>query len=82
MDLFPLLTPKPQFHTSEEPEKKILNELVNNIIDLAFQDTLWTGCPDTCGDLKRSLQKVNENGLLKISLPFKDFCCPYPKDAK
>lgn len=58
------------------------NKLVNNIIDLAFQDTLWTECPDTCGVLKRSLQKVNENGLLKISLPFKDLCCPYPKDAK
>lgn len=58
------------------------NKLVNNIIDLAFQDTLWTECSDTCGDLKRSLQKVNENGLLKISLPFKDLCCPYPKDAK
>lgn len=77
MDLFPLLTPKSQLYTPEE----LFLILVNNIIDLALQDTLWTGCPDTYGDLERLLQKVNVDGLLKIPLLFKVLCSPCFKDA-
>lgn len=77
MDLFPLLRPKSQLYTPEE----LFLILVNNIIDLALQDTLWTGCPGTYGDLERLLQKVNVDGLLKIPLLFKVLCSPCFKDA-
>lgn len=74
MDLFPFLTPKSQLYTPEE----LFLILVNNVIDLALQDTLWTGCPGTYGDLERLLQKVS---LLKVSFLFKILCSPYSKDA-
>lgn len=66
MDLFPLLTLKSQLHTPEE----LFLILVDNVIDLALQDTPWTVRPGTYGDLERLLQKVNVNGLLKIPFLF------------
>lgn len=75
MDFFPLLTLKSQLYTPEE----LFLRPVNNIIDSALQDTLWTGCLGTHGDLERLLQKVSVDGLLKISLLFKVLCSPLLK---
>lgn len=70
MDFFPLLALKSQLYTPEE----LFLRPVNNIIDSALLDTLWTGCPGTYGDLERLLRKVSVDGLLKISLLFKVLC--------
>lgn len=76
MDLFLLLTPKSQLYTPEE----LFLILVNTVIDLALQNTLWTGCPRTYGDLERLLQKVSVDDL-EISLLLKILCSPYSKGA-
>lgn len=77
MDLFPLLTPKSQLYTPE----KVFLILVNNVIDLALQDALWTGCPGSYGDLERLFQKVIVDGLLQILLLFKVTFSPCLKGA-